>query len=36
MWLKKLTLELGSLGLQILLTGGPWASDITALSLFSL
>ena len=42
MWSKKLTLELdkpeweSKSSTYSLLTGGPWASDIAALSLFSL
>lgn len=36
MWSKTLTLELDNPGSANLLTEGPWARDITALSLFSL
>lgn len=36
MWSKTLTLELDNPGSANLLTEGPWASDITALSRFSL
>lgn len=35
MWSKTLTLELDKPGFANVPTGGPWASDITALSLFT-
>lgn len=36
MWSKTLTSEFDKPGFADLLTEGPWATDITALSLFTL